>query len=104
MDDYFGWITSGSGADTTYTYTDDDGSTLTIDAGGNVVNSTESTDVTEGGAQTFTYDDGSTLTIHADGTVSTTEATDTGAGAGAGAGALTGIEKNNRRRGQSSWA
>ena len=89
MDDYFGWITSGSGADTTYTYTDDDGSTLTIDAGGNVVNSTESTDVTEGGAQTYTYDDGSTLTINADGTVSTTEATDTGAGAGA----PTGLEK-----------
>jgi hypothetical protein len=93
MDDYFGWITSGSGADTTYTYTDDDGSTLTIDAGGNVVNSTESTDVTEGGAQTYTDNDGSTLTIHADGTISTTEATDTGAGGAAGAGAPTGIEK-----------
>ena len=96
MDDYFGWITSDSGADTTYTYTDDDGSTLTVDAEGNAVDFTESTDVTEGGAQTFTYDDGSTLTINADGTVSTTEATDTGAGAGAGgaaAGAPTGLEK-----------
>ena len=96
MDDYFGWITSGSGEDTTYTYTDDDGSTLTVDAEGNAVDFTESTDVTEGGAQTFTYDDGSTLTINADGTVSTTEATDTGAGAGAGgaaAGAPTGLEK-----------
>jgi hypothetical protein len=72
-----------------YDYGDDYGNGYGYDYGDDGLTFTESTDVTEGGAQTFTYDDGSTLTIHADGTVSTTEATDTGAGAGA----PTGIEK-----------
>jgi hypothetical protein len=74
------------GDDYGYDYGDDYG----YDYGDDGLTFTESTDVTEGGAQTYTYDDGSTLTINADGTVSTTEATDTGAG---GAGAPTGIEK-----------
>jgi hypothetical protein len=64
------------GDDYGYDYGDDYG----YDYGDDGLTFTESTDVTEGGAQTYTYDDGSTLTINADGTVSTTEATDTGAG------------------------
>jgi hypothetical protein len=74
------------------TYTYDDGSTITLDADGNVIGSTDAVDMNYGfsdgqatvnddGSTTYTYEDGSTTTIGADGTViSYTEAVDTGSG------------------------
>lgn len=77
-----GDTTTSEGGNTTYTY--DDGSTITVDANGNVVSTTEATDVFGRGETTtdssgntvYTYDDGSTITLDANGNiVSSTEAT-----------------------------
>jgi hypothetical protein len=58
--------------DGTYTETFDDGSTITYDADGNVIGSTEATG---DGSYTETFDDGSTVTYDADGNIiSTTDA------------------------------
>jgi len=67
--------------DGTFTETFDDGSTITYDADGNIIGSTdaEGTDIAtnDDGTTTYTYDDGSTVTLDEDGNVvSYTEATD----------------------------
>ena len=67
--------------DGTFTETFDDGSTITYDADGNIVSTTdaEGTDIitNDDGSTTYTYNDGSTITLDADGNVvSSTEATD----------------------------
>jgi hypothetical protein len=67
--------------DGTYTETFDDGSTITYDADGNIIGSTDAegieTVTNEDGTTTYTYDDGSTVTVDDDGNViSSTEATD----------------------------
>ena len=66
----------GNGVDNgdgTTTETFDDGSTITYDADGNVISTTDATD----GTYTETFDDGSTITYDAEGNViSTTESTD----------------------------
>jgi len=75
-------------ADGSKTYTYDDGSTITVDADGNIVSSEESTDigdvgggskeiVNDDGSITYTYDDGSSITVDASGNVTgSTDATD----------------------------
>jgi len=78
-----GWVDNGDG---TKTYTYDDGSTVTKDTGGTIVNTTTRTNGSvldvgnvSGNSNTTTYDDGSTLTTDSDGNViKTTPTTDTG--------------------------
>lgn len=74
-DPYAAWAKNEDGS-RTYTY--DDGSTVTADQDGNIINVTETTDTPYNpGPKTYTYDDGSTLTVDEDGNViDTTEATD----------------------------
>lgn len=67
--------------DGTYTETFDDGSTITYDADGNIMSTTDAegteTIGNEDGTTTYTYDDGSTVTVDANGNViSSTEAED----------------------------
>jgi hypothetical protein len=80
-------IETAGNEDGTTTYTYDDGSTVTVDANGNVISSTEAedeftadstgTEVDEEGNTVYTYDDGSTITIDADGNViASTDAVD----------------------------
>jgi hypothetical protein len=67
------------------TVTYDDGSTITYDSNGNVVNYTNAPD--ESGNTTVTYDDGSTITYDKDGNVvDVTESTDTAITGAGGAG------------------
>lgn len=74
-DPYSAWASNEDGS-RSYTY--DDGSTVTVDENGNIINVTETTDTPYNpGPKTYTYDDGSTLTVDEDGNViDTTEATD----------------------------
>jgi hypothetical protein len=67
--------------DGTYTETFDDGSTITYDADGNIMSTTDAegteTATNDDGTTTYTYDDGSTVTVDANGNViSSTEAED----------------------------
>jgi organic hydroperoxide reductase OsmC/OhrA len=96
-----GYANTGNGS---YTYTYDDGSTITVDANMNPIGSTEASDATNSvgaltdagyvannnGTYTYTYDDGSTITVDADmNPIGSTEASDEYTSAG-GAGSASG--------------
>jgi hypothetical protein len=96
-----GYANTGNGS---YTYTYEDGSTITVDANMNPIGSTEASDATNSvgaltdagyvannnGTYTYTYDDGSTITVDADmNPIGSTEASDEYTSAG-GAGSASG--------------
>jgi hypothetical protein len=99
-----GYANTGNGS---YTYTYDDGSTITVDANMNPIGSTEASDATNSvgaltdagyvannnGTYTYTYDDGSTITVDADmNPIGSTEASDeyTSAGSASGKSGIAG--------------